>query len=356
MSVCLRQLYNSVQKDDEIVLVAGERGLDHIVRWIHMVEGIDISSFLEGGEVVFTTGIALGNAQDLLSLVEYNQKRKTAGMVINVGPYIKEIPPEVIDFANEHDFPIFRVPWRVHMAYIMREFARQITLDDMKDMELENAFSNALFQSENTKLYLPVFQKLGYKRDWLYCVAVIDFFDVHGARIDYETFEKYLRYAKEKLNSRENRCIVYENEGTLIAVFVNQCEEQVKEQLESYLVDVRRYFDRDACAYVGIGRNVENVQEIAGSYDTADRVRRLQYRRHRGNEVRLCRDLGVYKLLVSLGTDELGEFYEETLGNLERLDKINVTGYISFLKLFYECDCSVHANAERLHLQRNSVT
>ena len=39
MAVTLRQLYEDVKTKEDITLVAGEQGLDHTVRWVHMVEG-----------------------------------------------------------------------------------------------------------------------------------------------------------------------------------------------------------------------------------------------------------------------------------------------------------------------------
>ena len=48
-------------------------------------------------------------------------------IVINVGPYVKSIDQDIIDFANEHDFPVLEVPWSVHMAEIMRIICFEIT-------------------------------------------------------------------------------------------------------------------------------------------------------------------------------------------------------------------------------------
>lgn len=123
MAVTLRELYDGVREKEEIRLVAGQAGMNHVVRWVHMVEGIDISCFLEGDEVAFTTGIALANEDELLTLVTYNYRQNAAGMVINVGPYIAEIPQAVLEFGNAHAFPIFEVPWRVHMSkFYYKEF------------------------------------------------------------------------------------------------------------------------------------------------------------------------------------------------------------------------------------------
>lgn len=55
-----------------------------------MVENIEIATFLEGGEVTFSTGIGLSNEFELINLIEGIIKSKASGIVINIGPYIKK--------------------------------------------------------------------------------------------------------------------------------------------------------------------------------------------------------------------------------------------------------------------------
>ena len=106
MSIILKEVIKQINQN-EIKLVAGEKGLNRSVEWVHMVENLEISDFLVGGEVTFTTGIGINDEMSLFDLVKRVYKNNASGMVINVGPYIPKIPKEVIDFGNEYDFPIF---------------------------------------------------------------------------------------------------------------------------------------------------------------------------------------------------------------------------------------------------------
>ena len=94
MAVSVERLYQSVKDDDkyEMRCVAGEKGMDKAVNWVHMVEGLAISEFLDGNEIAFTTGIGMPDDNDaLLELVESIYKNRASALVINIGPYIKEI-------------------------------------------------------------------------------------------------------------------------------------------------------------------------------------------------------------------------------------------------------------------------
>ena len=109
MAVELSKLMERVAHMD-ITLIAGEKGLNNLVSWVHMVETNVASTFLEGGEIAFTTGVGLNNGLTILDLVESIWENHAAGVVLNIGPFIENIPEEVIDFGDAHDFPIFSVP------------------------------------------------------------------------------------------------------------------------------------------------------------------------------------------------------------------------------------------------------
>ena len=88
-------------------VVAGENGLDRQVKWSHIVEVADFGSLINGGELILTTGIGLQS--DLPSQLEFVNKliaKDVACLCIEVGTYFKQFPQEVIQLANQHDFPI----------------------------------------------------------------------------------------------------------------------------------------------------------------------------------------------------------------------------------------------------------
>ena len=95
--------------------------------------------FVRWGNYI-TTGIGVGEKMSLLALVDRVYKNHASAMVVNIGPYVAEIPQEVIDFGNAHDFPVFEVPWSVHMADMMRMICFTITQSQQRAMQLSAAF------------------------------------------------------------------------------------------------------------------------------------------------------------------------------------------------------------------------
>lgn len=88
-------------------VVAGSRGLSRPIRWVHILEAAESGSFLNGGELVLATGVGVGeNRQKRLSFLYELIQRKAVGLCIELGTYIPEIPLDMRELANHHEFPL----------------------------------------------------------------------------------------------------------------------------------------------------------------------------------------------------------------------------------------------------------
>lgn len=360
MSVTLETLYNKVKNHKEIKLVAGEKGLDKIVSWVHMVEGTDISSFLEGNEIAFTTGIALDKNnidKELYDLVKLNYKQKATGMVINIGPYINKISDEILQFGNENNFPIFEVPWRVHMANIMREFSVEINLCEQQELEIVSALKNAITFPENEILYVPTLLKYGYKREWSYCIVVAEIYNKQSMALKSSEKNNLLRYTRRYFSSWGQKAAIWEFDEKLVFFFANCKTEKVKKEMEKFWNETKSYMLPKAILYSGIGRATKSMHCIGKSFVQAEKIKNLKKQKKEKNTFTTYNELGIYKLLLSIEDKEpIQEYYEETLGRLEEYDHINETDYFYFLEQYFELGCSVQDLASKMYIHRNSVT
>lgn len=87
-------------------VIAGKEGLDRQVKWSHVLEVKEFEALINGGEMILTTGVGL--QLDLPSQLKYVTsliEKDVACLCIEVGPYFKKIPPEIIDLVNNHAFP-----------------------------------------------------------------------------------------------------------------------------------------------------------------------------------------------------------------------------------------------------------
>lgn len=88
-------------------VVAGKAGLSHVIKWIHIMEVTDVKQLIKGNELLLTTGVILkDNEKGFLQFVQQLSDLDVAGLCVELGMYIEEIPASVINLANKLDFPV----------------------------------------------------------------------------------------------------------------------------------------------------------------------------------------------------------------------------------------------------------
>ena len=351
MAVLLSDLYENI-KNQDVTLVAGERGMGNVVRWLHMVESNAISSFLDGQEIAFTTGVGLNRDETLLDLVKANNEHKASGMVINIGPFIKEVPKDVIDYCNKEGFPLFTVPWRVHMAEIMRSICYIITESDKYNLELSSAVKNAIFFSNQEELYVPQLERNNFLPTWTYCITVVEIME-NGEKVSEEKLQRYLKTMENYMIFSRKKTFVFELGGNIVLLFAGYAETMVKKTVTDMLK--RCNFQKEQC-YIGIGRATPNAQNIGKSYRQACQVLKLQKNTQNDKGVVAYQDLGIYTLLMDIeNEDVINEYYAETIQKLVEYDKLNQTNYCEVLQCYLEHSGSVKETAEAMFVHRNTI-
>ncbi|MBR1851709.1 MAG: PucR family transcriptional regulator ligand-binding domain-containing protein, partial [Lachnospiraceae bacterium] len=100
MAYTLDQVYLTLREKYTMKLLAGASGIKATVSWVHMVETAELIPFLKRRELVITTGIRNQNMEDLRRMVIGLKGKKIAGLIINIGPYIQEVPKDIIAFCE----------------------------------------------------------------------------------------------------------------------------------------------------------------------------------------------------------------------------------------------------------------
>ena len=151
MAVELKRLIEKVTNYD-ITLIAGKSGINRAVSWVHMVENEEAACFLDGYEVAFLTGVGIVGKDTLLSLIRAIYENNATVVIINIGPFIEEIPDDVIEFCDANSFPLFSVPWKTHLAEIIKIFCFTISKDDQSSLQIASAFKNAILFPKQEEL------------------------------------------------------------------------------------------------------------------------------------------------------------------------------------------------------------
>lgn len=355
MSVSLNYLLKDIKKH-ELDLIAGEKGLKNKVRWTHIVESEEMANFLQGEEMVFTTGIAIKNQDDLLRLVKRTKSQNASGIVINIGKYINNVSKEIIDYCNENDYPLFFMPWEIGMAGIMKDLTITILESERTYLEISNAIKDAIFLSKYEELYINRLEKAGFKSNWKYILTIleIDYKDNTAQNTEYFIL-KINQYIEEELGYIRSNFFSVEVGQSIIILFINKSYSEIDNILKKLYLSLDRKFE-NVSFNVGVGKHTSRIDTLHKGYEEARNIAKIS-KLLRNNNVHIrYSELGLYKLLLGIENKEvMKEFHDDTIGDLERYDELNNTDYVELLINYFENNCKVNETANSLYIHRNTV-
>lgn len=93
------------------IVLAGKRNLDREIRNVNIVEVPDTVRWMRGGEILFSSGFAFsGDGQRGVALLATLKSHDISALVLKPGAYMGKVPQEMIEYAENIDFPLLEVP------------------------------------------------------------------------------------------------------------------------------------------------------------------------------------------------------------------------------------------------------
>ena len=391
MAIILEEIYEVALHRYNMKLVAGGRGLRNLVDWVHTVEEMDYVSFLKGRELIITTGIREKDEETLVRFVKSLHETGASGLVINIGKYITRVPRGVIAYSEEAGFPVFTLPWEVHLVDFNRDLCNLIYKTMQEQDGLETALQKAIFSHKEEQQYMPVLHENHIHKDTEFFMIQC-YFPANGwMDSDSGNNEPAQKGIEDKRNAKRQGekkskfagCIDDKFDNTQFFYrFIRQCQ-QLFAQNKVLSVIFQRDLYITLIAKVPVGTERENVitqiEELSkefsqrrklylaiGAEDTTvsnlwEKYRDLSYlcRWGREKDKKICREeeLGISKLWLSINNvKKLEKYREEMLGELEHLDKETGSEYLRILKCYLETNGNIGEVATECYLHRNTVS
>lgn len=361
MSITLREIVKQVEHL-EMKLVAGEAGLDREVLWTHMVDSDTISAFLQGQELTFTTGIGISEKLPLLKLVQEVYRNGASGIVINIGPYVDKIGQDVLDFANEKAFPVFEVPWKIHMAEIMRIICFAITKEQQSRIEVTAALNNAFLCSAQEELYVFPLMRKGYLADSVYTAVTIRV-EVQKNTVAGERMEQLHSQLGSHLRCNYKRILCCAQEKQLVLVLCDYTGQERKHVLTYIFQHFCNELKKEETAVFCVGNQAEELRQLHKSYETANQMAEVSalgripgeevYGRHK---MIVYKNAGIFRILFALKDEEvMQEYVRDTVQPLLEYDALHHTDLAGVLQCYLRHDGSLQDTANELIVHRNTV-
>lgn len=331
-------------------MIAGKNGWSNSISWLLMIEDFTILRHLVGKELAVTTGMGFDNEDKLLSLVRDLDARHAAGLIVNTGFYVDEIPQPVLDLCDEVDLPLITVPWEIYITDMIKDLSVRIFLQGMTDEQISAAFIKAIGSPDQAVAarqdLLQYFDVDGDFQIILLTTQGLDTMDtVERRRIGYrmELFFENITH----------NCSFFYYDSSFVLVCNNlpaDVTDQVIKDFEHRLhvrMPGTRYF-------IGIGSRIKSLENLSMAYLRARAA--LHMALATGKYRLYFDDMGIYRLL-SLVPDRalLREMSVDLLRPLIDYDREHDGQYVETLETYLELEGSFLAMAEKMYIHRNTL-
>lgn len=356
MSITVGKLFANANSKFAMNLAAGQRGLNNLVEWVHIVEDSDVSKFLHGNEVVFTAGILNDNKEWIYDFAVRLHEVNTSAFVVNLGPYIKSIPQKVIDYCNEVNMPLYTIPWKTRMVDMTRDICHMIMDRENIEDSLEQTIKNVIFKIGDLETQILQLERYGYLRDSNFCFIAINFEDKKNEDSDEQNkiFEKSIkRYAEQIARSIKELYINFDYKDYQIFVLVDYSDYDIEKFVTRFWS--RREIECEKIKmHMGISENIQGIELQAENFERALMARKMACRM---DEHYIYYDkLDIYKILLNVkDTKLLKVFFDDTIGAVEKYDKENNTNLIGLLRTYMDSNGCIQTVSEKKFIHRNTV-
>lgn len=353
MAIMVKKLYKNATFLYQMKLIAGRNGMTNLVQWVHIIEDDNVSAFLHGRELVFTAGILNQDSSWLLNFAHKLYEAGASAFVVNIGPYTKEIPTDVIEYCDKINMPLFTIPWQTRMVDITRDFCHRIMNSDHVENSIASTIKNIIFRVGDLETQVLQMERYGYQRDGYFCFISISAQDKDGVHSP-EYTDTLQIYAEKTARSIRELFISFTYKESLILVLVDYTDKEI----EGFVRDFLKLAQKEKGRYqinMGISTNQQGLYKQEGNFEKAFSAMEMAKKR---KEACLYYDrLDIYRLLYSVGDRAvLRSYYRDTVGKLESFDSRNNTELIKLLKTYFENNGSLQLVSEKLFIHRNTVT
>jgi purine catabolism regulator len=144
-----------------IAVAGGSAGLAREVRWLHVSELSDPTPWLEGGELLLTTGLGVGDLSSTQrAYVRRLADHRLAALGFGVGFGFAEVPPALVEEANRLGFPVLAIPYDTPFIAITKAAFTHLANEQLEDvtraLEVHERLSQAVLDSRGVQALLAI--------------------------------------------------------------------------------------------------------------------------------------------------------------------------------------------------------
>ena len=361
MAICCRDLFQ-LKNFSKAKLLAGEKGLNREISWPYVRTTESISQWLYGEELIFVIYTDIRQDDNsFLSLIEECIDKKLSGIVVLIDDKdIESIPKNVIDKANEHDFPIIVMPWNIKLIDITQEILFKL---EQKQEEKKNAkrfLESIIFSQDHLQEDIHALAEFyNIKLRPFHYVCIFKIQTPSNVSYDLEQINKHIIHSLEEVINIDNQILIpmeYAN-NLMFLIFSNDYSEGEKsvEAVEAVFNLINsKYLEVENS--LSFSRIRESNSDIKISYKEAFKALSMIDIYNRDSKIIKYKELGIIRWLVELSDiKEIQRYCYENLGPILEYDKKHGMDLMGTLKCYFQNNRHLLKTSQELFIHRNTL-
>ena len=368
-------------------LLAGRSILDREIVGAHVVEIAEAQDWAKRGELIFVSGVAFRNVEeDLTEAINELAKKQVAGVVLEVGPYIKEVTDDIIDLANELNLPLLSLPYEVHVSEIISQIYFDKYSKEEANKSVEKFMTQLLYDDEESALKrielfrydtgkrhvaiyvsadedLSVTDNISSNKENIHCnMDESDEKNMIVKRIDEsdktDVSEDILKAVRMSF-TRQPQLLYLKEEDGVAAVIELESNDKLRNMMyrkRDTIEENLSYRRKNITISMGVGTVFSGEKKKKNSVEEAKKASKVIRTGNEKSSLRFYDEIGIYRVFFELQDNEvLYNLLEENLGNLIRYDSENDSEMVHTLEVYLEQNCNIAAATDALYVHRNTV-
>lgn len=335
-------------------IVAGARGIERVISWVHIVEVAKIGHLLNGGELILSTGVGWAAKKETrISFLKQLIDRQVAALCVELGSYLPQIPDDMIELAETNAFPLIAFTEEVRFVDITQDLHTVLYEQERKrqqeDEWIQKWLKGTLDEGEirrhleqnnispvPTEGVVCIIQNTGQSSD-LVQLAI-------RSRTVFNQLDFHLLSTVE----RQRLTLILRNDGK---------RQNWKERISNGLNSLKQTVTSTDHPHIhaGVGTFVPRLTQLPESFQNASDALKLaplfKEKRHVFFD-----ELHIYRIISTADqAGKLSQFVRDYLQPLLDYDKERQGEMLQTLKTFLACNGSKQETAARLFIVRQTL-
>lgn len=350
MGFTIEDAFTQCQEQYKLKLLAGKNGCANTISWIHLIEDTTIIQQLWGKELAVTTGLGFQNPESLFDFIQKLDNHHSTGLIINTGKYIFNVPQNIIDYCDEHDFPLITIPWEIHLADVIKDFSMRCILSEKDDLQISKYFINAFLNPELIESYRKELLT-SFDVDGTFQVLLISI--ENSDNLDSITLRRLSFQLQILFEKIESKYTFFWFDSFFVLIVNNIKENHFIDIINKMLKRTKKKM-KDYIIHIGVGNQVNDIRNVVKGYKRAKAAVEMAIQFH--EDIVYFEDMGIYKILFMIeDQDILEEIYNQSLKPLINYDSKHHSQLEKTLYYYLKYNASPQKIASKMYTHRNTI-